>query len=252
MAVLQVAPNGKLAGAVSLGRPLAPVKGVQRPRRHVVAGARLVCCQFVPGGPGQAVGEARVGARADVGEPERGIGDVARARGGIFGLRRRHELRRRGTAAGCGRRVWQVARAATLVGRGRAGARVGMQAQTGLAWCLVLVGLVVGLGLLHAGEAGAGVGRDGGHAAAQSAGLQHVGHGAGALVARQLREIRGGLLEVDVRGTRGRVVAGRERLALVALVALVALMALMAHAGRHVQLVVLGEGTCPPLRLVLL
>lgn len=41
VAVLEIAADGNLAGAIGLRPPLAPVKGIDGPGRHIVAGAWL-------------------------------------------------------------------------------------------------------------------------------------------------------------------------------------------------------------------
>jgi len=122
--VLEVAANGKLAGAVALGPPLAPVEGIYGPGSQVVAGPRLGVDQVVAHRPGGAVRHARVGAWPDVGEAKRRVGEVALgARGIVFGaVAGGHELR--GGAARRGGRVGMVGgrRRRVVGGGGGAGA----------------------------------------------------------------------------------------------------------------------------------
>lgn len=108
VAIFEVAADGNLASAVALWPPLAPVKGIDGPGRKIVAGSRLGVGGFVAHGIGRAVGHARVGARANVGQAQWRVGYVAVGGGrSVFGrIGGRSKLRR--GAAGRGRGIGMV------------------------------------------------------------------------------------------------------------------------------------------------
>lgn len=237
MTVFQVAAQGQLPGTLALWWPFAPVEGIESPWSHVVAHARLGIRQFVAKTAWHTIRQARVGARPDIGEPQGRVGDVPlRARGGISGVGRRHELRRAGATARRRRRVCRVARAA-VVGRGWAGPRLRVrEAQRG-GFGRHLVVLLLGRRALHRRLRRRSIGGHDRRSARHASWLQDTRHGGCALV---VGGARGSLLQLDMSGAASRVLSRGH-------------WVMLGHAAGHMQLVELGAvGALPPRCRVLL
>lgn len=66
MSIFQVAAYSELTSAITLGRPFAPVEGVNGPRRKVIARSWLGIVGVVGHGSSSAIGHARIGAGTNI------------------------------------------------------------------------------------------------------------------------------------------------------------------------------------------